>query len=173
MKYYLILLTAIILIGESCKVAATTRIFVVRHADRTPAPADDLIPAGVIRADELKRVLLNAGVDSIFSTNFVRTKKTVQPLANAKNLQIILYPNTQSLLNRILTNSKGKTVLVAGHSDNVPEIITQCGCTPPFNEIPDSQFDNLFLIIIQKEKINGTVSSSCKLIRMRYGAITN
>ncbi|MBL0255459.1 MAG: histidine phosphatase family protein [Chitinophagaceae bacterium] len=173
MKYILILLTAILLIGEGCKVAATTRIYIVRHADRTNPPEDDLIPIGVTRANELKRVLLLAGVDSIFSTNFERTKKTVQPLATAKNLQIIIYDNNANLLLRILKNSKGKTVLVAGHSDTVSELISLCGCSPPFAQIPSTQFDNLFLIILQKEKINNEVSTSCKLLQMKYGAITN
>lgn len=161
------------MLSEGCKVAKTTRIYIVRHAERTDSPQDDLIPAGVTRANELKRVLLLAGVDSIFSTDFIRTQKTAQPLASAKNLPIILYSDIAALLNRILKNSKGKTVLVVGHSNTVPELIAQCGCTAPFTEIPSGQFDNLFLIILQKEKINNEVSTSCKLLHMKYGAITN
>lgn len=173
MKFYLLLFTTILMFGSSCRVAQTTRIFMVRHADRTDPPQDNLIPAGVTRANELSRVLFHTGIDSIFSTNFNRTRNTVQPLATAKNLPIILYDNLDSLLNRILKNSKGKTVLVAGHSNTVSEFITKCGCTPPFAEIPSTQFDNLFLIILQKEKINNSVSTSCKLLQLKYGAVTN
>ena len=173
MKPCLLCLLSILILANGCKVANTTRIFIVRHADRTDPPTDDLLPLGVARANELKRMLFNAGADSIFSTDFVRTKKTVQPLANAKNLPVIIYSTNENLLNRILKNSKGKTVLVAGHSNTVPEFITKCGCVPPFADIPSTQFDNLFLIILQKEKINNSVSTSCKLIQMKYGAVTN
>jgi broad specificity phosphatase PhoE len=155
----------------SCRVAQTTRIFIVRHADRQVT--DDLNPEGIIRADELKRVLGNAGIDSIFSTDFVRTTKTVQPIAGQLHLPIIKYSTNTELLNRILKNSKGKTLLVAGHSNTVPELVQQCGCTPPFPVIPDTQFDNLFLVILQKEKINNQTTTSCKVLRLRYGAVTN
>lgn len=173
MKSCLFFFTIILILASGCKVAQTTQIFIVRHADRTNPPQDDLKDIGVTRSNELKRVLFNAGIDSIFSTDFVRTRKTVQPLATSKRLPIILYSDNVILLNRILTKSKGKTVLVAGHSDTVADFITKCGCTPPFAQIPSTQFDNLFLIILQKEKINNSVSSSCKLVQMKYGAVTN
>ena len=173
MKFYIVFFISLLMLGSSCKVAQTTRIYVVRHADRTPPPEDALITAGVTRANELSRVLFNAGVDSIFSTNTVRTRGTVQPLATAKGLPVILYSNNTDLLARILRNSKGKTVLVSGHSDTAPGFITACGCTAPYTLIPSTQFDNLYLIILQKETVNNSVSTSCKLLHMKYGAITN
>ena len=94
-------------------------------------------------------------------------------ITNFAGKGVLIYDNNANLLLRILKNSKGKTVLVAGHSDTVSELISLCGCSPPFAQIPSTQFDNLFLIILQKEKINNEVSTSCKLLQMKYGAITN
>ena len=171
-KMKLFLLIIIMPAFFSGSIAQTsTRIFVVRHADRESS--DDLNPAGVIRANELKRMLLNTGIDSIFSTDFVRTKKTVKPLADAVSLPVILYDSNPQLLKRILTRSKGKTLLVAGHSNTVPQLIKLCGCHPPFDNIPDTQFDNLFLLIIQHQKINTSFKNTCKLLYMKYGAVTN
>jgi len=166
-------LLIIIMVAFACSSLAqtTTRIFVVRHADRQPS--DDLNPAGVIRATELKRVLLHTGIDSVFSTNFVRTKKTVKPLADAMHLPVLLYDSNPQLLKRILKYSKGKTLLVAGHSNTVAQLIKSCGCHPPFDNIPDTQFDNLFLVIIQHQKTNVLFKNACKLLYMKYGAITN
>lgn len=148
-----------------------TKIFIVRHADREPG--DDLTAAGLVRAEELKRVLLNTGIDSVYSTNFIRTKKTVQPLATAEGLPVVLYDTNPLLLKRIL-KSRGKTMLVAGHSNTVPDLIKLCGCQPPYVNIPDTQFDNLFLVLIQYPKPGiGLLKSSCKLLHMKYGAITN
>ena len=148
----------------------TTRIFIVRHADRQPA--DDLNPAGLVRANELKRVLLNTAIDSIFSTNFVRTKKTVQPLADAKNLPVLLYDSNPPLLKRMLAYSKGKTLLVSGHSNTVAQLVKSCGCSLAFENIPDNQFDNLFLVIIQHPKPGIRQRNTCKVLHMKYGAVT-
>ncbi|MEO6313522.1 MAG: histidine phosphatase family protein [Chitinophagaceae bacterium] len=149
----------------------TTRIFVVRHADREPG--DNLNAAGLIRADELRRVLLLTGIDSVYSTNYTRTKKTVQPLAEAKNLPILLYDSNPPLVKRILKYNKGKTLLVAGHSNTVAQFIAACGCLPPFQHIPDTQFDNLFLVIIQHPPTNRSKKRTCRLLQMKYGLATN
>ena len=169
---WLVLIPLMLALAGSIHAQVTTRIFIVRHADRLPG--DDLSPAGVIRANELKRVLLNTGIDSVFSTNFVRTRKTVKPLADAEGLPVLLYDSNPQLLKRVLKTGKGKTVLVAGHSNTVAQFIKSCGCKPPYENIPDTQFDNLFLVIVQHPA--GSVvlfKSSCKLLHMKYGAVTN
>jgi 2,3-bisphosphoglycerate-dependent phosphoglycerate mutase len=150
---------------------STVRIFVVRHADRESF--DDLNPLGLVRAKELKRVLYNTGIDSIFSTDFVRTKKTAQPLATALSETINLYDSNPPLLQRIKKYSRGKTLLVVGHSNTVPAFIKACGCNPPFPLIPDNQFDNLFLLIMQLPAGKlPPLKNSCKLLSMKYGAPT-
>ena len=161
----------ILLAVESVGIAqSTTRIFVVRHADREPG--DELNPSGMQRAVELKRILMNTGIDSIFSTGFVRTQKTVAPLAAALNLPVLLYDSNPPLLKRIDLYSKGKTVLVVGHSNTVAQLIKACGCQPPFLNVPDNQFDNLFLIILQHANKKHPLSGSCRLLSMKYGAPT-
>lgn len=172
MRIYFYWIVFIVVGMTSCsRMAVPTQIIVVRHADRTPG--DDLTSAGLLRAEELKRVLVNTKIDSVFSTNFTRTKKTVQPLADAKNLPVVLYDNNAGLIERVLKLSKGKTVLVAGHSNTVPQLVTACGCTAPYENIPDTQFDNLFIIVLQKEKINGSMTTRCRLLHLKYGAKTD
>lgn len=151
-----------------------TKLFIVRHADKLPA-GDGLSAAGTARAKELKRVLALAGIDSVFSTNFNRTKNTVQPLADLVGVSVKLYATESEVVTRILQGSRGKRLLVAGHSNTVANLIQNCGCTPPatINPIPDTQFDNLFLVLVQKVSVNGAETSKCELIRMKYGAVTN
>ena len=170
-KFLPLLIIALFTVSNSKAQTTSTRIFIVRHADRETF--DDLNAAGIVRATELKRTLLNTGIDSIFSTKFVRTKKTVTPLVNAIGQQVILYDSNPQLLKRILSNSIKKTLLVVGHSNTVPQLIALCGCKPPYDNIPDTQFDNLFLVIIQQEKIKKILVRSCKLLHMKYGAVTN
>ena len=150
-----------------------TKIFIVRHADRDGAN-DDLTALGLARANELKRVLGLSNIDSIFSTNTIRTKKTAQPLATHRHRPILLYSDETTVINRIKKFSSGKRVLVVGHSDTVDDLIQKCGCTPPASitpSMPTTQYDNLFLVLIETPK-KGVVPK-CEVIHMKYGAVTN
>jgi len=173
-KYFFSVLAVLCLraAGE-CQVSVT-KIFIVRHADRL-GQGDDLSRPGLIRAAELKRVLGQSGIDSIFSTNFVRTRKTADPLAVQLGLPVVTYSAGLALINRIMTNSLWIRVLVVGHSDTVAKLIQSCGCTPPaaINPIPVNQFDNLFLVLIRRHTVNRLAVSKCEFIHMKYGAVTN
>ena len=150
-----------------------TKIFIIRHADRD-GQADDLSAPGNIRATELKRVLSPAKIDSIYSTNFTRTKKTAKPLAIQMGLPIKIYSDVPTIINQVIAKCKGKRVLIVAHSDTVDDLIRQCGCNPPPSidpNMPSTQFDNLFMVLLQK--IPGQLNLKCETIHMKYGAITN
>ncbi|HTL09999.1 MAG TPA: histidine phosphatase family protein [Chitinophagaceae bacterium] len=172
MKYFTCLLAGVLLLlcGNS-HAQTTSRVFIVRHADRQTE--DDLNPAGITRANELKRVLLQTGIDSIFSTNFVRTKKTVGPLAEALHLPVITYDSNPPLVQRLRAYNKGKTVLVAGHSNTVLPLVTALGCSAGNSTIPSGQFDDLFLVILEYTKKGKRTTKACRLLHMKYGAATD
>jgi hypothetical protein len=69
-----------------------------------------------------------------------------------------------NLINAIMEHSDfGKTILIIGHSNTLPQIIRKLGVTDyPYGDIPDNEFDNLFVITYKKEK--------AKLKVMKYGA---
>ena len=157
--------TTISAIGQ---VKSVTKIFILRHADKA---GEDLSPAGQVRAKELKRVLGEAKIDSIFSTDVPRTKHTAEVLARSLGLPVIIYNAEAAVIKRILKTCPGKRVLIVGHSNTVSSLIAKCGCTPPASitpNIPDAQFDNLFLVLVAKN-IN---LNTCEVIHMKYGAVT-
>lgn len=145
---------------------AVTKIFVLRHADRTPA-GDDLSVLGIKRANDLKRYLLPTNINALFSTNTVRTRRTVQPMVTGL-MPIRIYDPIPALITQIKTNFNGRRVVVIGHSNTVPQIITACGCISPFpaNGIPDNQFDNLLLLLV---RFNPVGVSTCELLHTKYG----
>ena len=174
MRYFCMLLLVIFCwpVASSGQ-APVTKIFIVRHADRVPN-ADELTPAGLKRALELKRVLGQSKIDSIFSTDFTRTKKTAQPLATSRHLPIGIYSDATVIIKRVFKYWAGKRVLIVGHSDTVDDLIRECGCTPPASidpQMPITQFDNLFLVIVQNIPAQGGLK--CEVIQMKYGAVTN
>jgi broad specificity phosphatase PhoE len=173
MKYTL-LLAVLFCLPNLLQSQALTKIFIVRHADRTEG--DALSEAGLARAEELKRVLGLSGIQQIFSTNTIRTTTTASPLATLLGLPIKKYTAVPDLIKEIKNGADGGSTLIVGHSDTVDDLISQCGCTPPpaiTPNMPATQFDNLFLVILQKKMVKKKVSWLCELTHMKYGAVTN
>ena len=144
----------------------TTTIIVVRHAEKindASNPNPDLTPAGQARAQELARVLANSGISKIFATQYGRTQQTVQPLANALQLQItqVDAKDTQELIRQI-DKHRGETILVSGHSNSVPGIIEALG-GGRVPDIPDSEHDNMYVLSIYRY-------GKAKVMLLRYGA---
>lgn len=150
---------------------ATTTVIFVRHAEKATMPADDpgLSEAGKMRAVELARQLSEAdvvaGIDAIYSTSYRRTEETVQPVAIALGLPITSYDasNTETIMDEIVRQHKGKIVLVVGHSNTVPALIGNMGASKNVPEIDEGEYDNLYLVSIPW-------FGKTKTIRLRYGA---
>ncbi|MEM9689746.1 MAG: phosphoglycerate mutase family protein [Pseudomonadota bacterium] len=149
---------------------ATTTLIFVRHADKAVLPADDpaLSPAGLQRAAELARQLVDAdvvaGIDAVYATPYRRAQETAQPVADALGLPITAYDaaDTEQVLDDILDRHKGKIVLVVGHSDTIPNLIANLGASKNVPPIADNEYDNIYLISIPW-------FGKTKTIRMRYG----
>src|SRR5262245_43762571 len=72
---------------------AQQAVFLVRHADlvgQAMAPPKELplSEAGQARAEKLASLLKDAGITAIYTTEFLRTKKTAEPLAQALKVEI-------------------------------------------------------------------------------------
>lgn len=143
-----------------------TTVILVRHAEKKIEPSNpdpDLSEAGQARAQELARMLGNAGVTAIYATNFKRTQQTVKPLSDAVGVQatIIDAKQTADLANRILTTNRGQTVFVAGHNNTVPEAIAALG-GERLPIIPENEFDNMFILTIYR-------FGRAKVVKLKYG----
>ena len=146
--------------------AGPTTVFLVRHAEKAAQPVDDppLTAAGRERTEELVRTLAEAGVTAIYSSQYQRTRLTVEPLARALGLEVVELPggDFERLARRIKSRDAGGVVVVAGHSNTVPEIIAALGAghvTP----IDDDEHDNLYVVTIE-------TSGSARVSTLKYGA---
>jgi 2,3-bisphosphoglycerate-dependent phosphoglycerate mutase len=143
-----------------------TTVVLVRHAEKKTEPDNpnpDLSPAGQARAQELVRVLGNAGVSAIYTSQFVRTQQTAQPLANHLRLSLTKVDagNTEELVRQIITNQSGGIVFVAGHNNTVPAAIAALG-GGDFPIIPENEFDNLFIVTVYR-------FGRAKVVKLKYG----
>ena len=149
---------------------ATTTIIFVRHAEKATSPANDpgLNDAGRRRAAELARQLVDAdvvaGIDAIYSTPYRRTVETAKPIADALDLPVSSYDasNTETIIDEIIKDHKGKIILVVGHSNTVPQMIGNMGASKNVAPIAENEYDNLFLVTIPW-------FGKTKTIRLRYG----
>jgi 2,3-bisphosphoglycerate-dependent phosphoglycerate mutase len=149
---------------------ALTKIYVLRHANKAANGVDNLNALGFTRAIDLKRYLAPTGINALFSTNFVRTRRTLQPMATAL-MPVRIYSDVPTLITNIRSTLPGRRIVVVGHSNTVPQIITGCGCASPFPAagIPESQFDNLLLILVRWTPAG---VPTCELLPMKYGEST-
>ena len=151
---------------EAIAPGRTTTVVVVRHAEKaTDDPVDPSISAiGWARAAALSETLKDAGVGAIYSTQLKRTRQTAEPLAKKLGLTIIertAATAAADLARDVLASQPGKTVLIVGHSNTVPQIVQAFSgaAIPP---IQDSEYDHMFIIVIAAQ-------SGPRLYDVRFG----
>ena len=143
-----------------------TTVILVRHAEKKLEPNNqdpDLAPEGVERAQEIARVFGNAGINSIFATQYKRTQQTVKPLSDRTGVAVTVLQANQpdELVKRIQTSLRGQTIFVAGHNNTVPAIASQLS-GETFPVIPESEYDNLFIVTVYR-------FGKAKVVRLKYG----
>lgn len=110
-------------------------VYVVRHAkagDRDEWEGDDrlrpLTKAGRRQAAALVDLLRREPIDRILSSPYVRCVETVEPLAEARHLNV---ESTEALAEgaggdqiiRLMTSNRGKNVALCTHGDLVEELL--------------------------------------------------
>jgi 2,3-bisphosphoglycerate-dependent phosphoglycerate mutase len=132
----------------------TTKFFVVRHAEKETNTMTSDVPLsemGRERALALKEILKNEKIGTVYSTNFIRSKSTAQPLAEAIGVTLQIYdPRDTTFINRIInTGNKDNegNMLIVGHSNTVDDIVNKLmGRTMIAGDLPETQYGDLFII---------------------------
>jgi phosphohistidine phosphatase SixA len=103
----------------------TTLYYLIRHAEKdTLDPKEEnpqLTDKGKKRAEKWAEIFKNIKFDAVYSTDFTRTRLTAEPSAKANNLDIILYKPNSINIDTFKSETKGKTILIVGHSNSTPK----------------------------------------------------
>lgn len=137
----------------------TTTFILVRHAEKADDGTDDppLNETGIARAEALKNHLKETVITAIYSTDYKRTRQTVQQIADVIGLRIKTYdPFADSVMVKMLKNESAGTVLISGHSNTTPMLVNKLIGKERYKQLKDSDYDNLF-IITASEIGNATV----------------
>ena len=138
---------------------STTNYYIVRHAEKETQASNmssdvSLSAAGMERAEALKNILQDKKIQSIFSTNTIRTKSTAKPISDATGISIKVYDSRDTLyVSRLKNISKGN-ILVVGHSNTVDDIINKLAGQNLLQDLPDSAYGDLFIVKKKGENIH-------------------
>ena len=146
MKPFVLLLLMLVAFSVA---SAEPVVVIVRHAEKAANdPKDpDLSPAGRERAEVLARILKDASIAAIFTSEFKRTQETAAPTSAATGIAptVVGGKDTELLVSRLhqLTGN----ALVVGHGDTIPDIIKALGIDAAVT-IPDNDYTELFVVTL-------------------------
>jgi phosphohistidine phosphatase SixA len=155
-------------------------VFLARHAEKETTPPEDppLTTAGQERAQTLMRMLAGTGIKTIYTSQFLRTRQTAEPLAKQlgvdvtvlaikmddKNPRKVSDQSYVEVVNKVYERA-GESVLIVGHSNTLSEIIKRLG-GDMMPSIDDKEFDDLFVVTIYAK-------GKAKVLRLKYGSKSN
>jgi broad specificity phosphatase PhoE len=143
--------------------AQTTKYIIVRHAEKDTTLADAKMMAsdpplnsiGVTRALSLVGKFREDKINQIYSTNFIRTKTTAEPIAKAQNLNIAIYDprKLDSFATQLLSSENtGKTILIVGHSNTSPKLVNLLIKKDQFKDLDESIYDSYWIVTSKNGK---------------------
>ncbi|WP_420573168.1 SixA phosphatase family protein [Kordia sp.] len=130
----------------------TSTYYLIRHAEKDRSDKSnknpDLTKQGNNRAAYWAEVFKNVKFDAVYSTEYNRTQQTAKPTAEANELEITSYHPFKIDMESFLKRTKGKTVLVVGHSNTTPAFTNRLLNKEMFESIDDDNNGNLYIVTI-------------------------
>lgn len=149
--------------SEMTRFQSPATIFLVRHAEKSTDKDDPaLTTQGRQRAERLADLLKDAGITSVYSTDYSRTRDTAAPMAKHLGVEIKIYDGSDlnALADRLKTTD-GRA-LVVGHSNTTPELTELLGGEGGEPIIEATEYNRLYIVSLGN---NGEAST----ILLRYG----
>jgi len=160
------LLSLVFILSFSCKSdkkegsnlsTETTVYYLIRHAEKDRSINSDdpeLTDLGIERANNWAAHFKSIELDYIYSTDYKRTQQTALPTAIDKKLVIQSY-DPKNLNDEIFKGkTKGKKVLIVGHSNTTPAFVNAILGKQEYQQIDDDDNGKLFIVTIQNEEVS-------------------
>ena len=148
---WLQLVLAGLFLGCALPVDAQHAIFVLRHAERVEYESPDgvLSEAGEARARVLARLLGDAGVTAIYTSDRTRTNQTAQPLAELLHITPTIVggqDQVEATVRLVRARDPDGRVVIVGHSDSVPRFLKAFGYSGDV-VIGGREHDDIFVVL--------------------------
>ena len=140
----------------SCTTEETTRYYLIRHAekDRTDATNKnpDLNEKGQERALKWAAYFKSIELDAVYSTAYNRTQQTASPTAERQGLAVQNYDPRKMFTEDFKKETKGKTVLIVGHSNTTPVFANTILGEKKYPNMDDHDNASLYVVTLKGDK---------------------
>jgi phosphohistidine phosphatase SixA len=136
----------------------TTTYYLVRHAEKAVEGIEDpdLSDKGQARAQRIAAMLKDKNVTRLYATPYKRTRQTLQPLAENLDLKILAYDyRDEKSITRMIEDCKGKTSVIAGHSNTIPQLANRLINKKVYTDMDDKDYTRMWEIILSGDKVIG------------------
>ena len=155
MKKFLLTIFVFVLF-IACASHKTTTYYLIRHAEKdrtnTTNKNPNLNSDGVIRAEKWAKNFENIKLDAVYSTDYNRTQQTAAPTAKSKGLIVQSYNPSKMYDSIFKKNTKGKTVLVVGHSNTTPVFANTILGQKKYKNMADNDNASLYIVTVVNDK---------------------
>jgi len=129
-----------------------TTYYFIRHAEKERTDETNKNPnlneKGTLRAEHWSTIFENVAFDAIYSTEYNRTIQTATPVALSKNLEVQFYDPNELFSEEFKIDTKGKTILIVGHSNTTPQFVNAILESDNYHEMEDTNNSNLYIVTI-------------------------
>lgn len=165
MKHFLIVAFALSFIipinAQEQTNSSTTSYYLIRHAEKDRSNKTNRNPhltdTGKERAENWAKVFKNIKFDMIYSTNYNRTIETASPTAKVNNIEVSFYDPRDLKLKEFMISTKGKTVLIVGHSNTIPMFTNGLLGEKKYEDISDDNNSNLYIVTVTEDSKSSIV----------------
>ena len=153
-KFLLIIFVFTLFIA--CTSDKTTTYYLIRHAEKDRTNNTNKNPNlnsdGVIRAEKWAKHFENIVLDAVYSTDYNRTQQTAAPTAKSKDLIVQSYNSSKMYDSIFKKNTKGKTILVVGHSNTTPVFANAILGQKKYKNMADNDNASLYIVTVVNDK---------------------
>jgi 2,3-bisphosphoglycerate-dependent phosphoglycerate mutase len=158
-RYFQFLVIALVLLlaGQATAQKRKT-IILIRHAEKDTSEFTDqmnpsLSAAGKERSERLVKRIGKFRPGAIYSTDYKRTRETVEPLAKKRGKPIQIYDASKprDLIDAIM-KSEIKRFVIVGHSNTIPPLANLLTGKELFKNLEDAEHSVIWIIRIRGGK---------------------
>lgn len=156
MKKYFFLLVFALSILSACSSGETTTYYLIRHSEKDRTDKMNRNPnlnfEGEKRAQKWANYFEDIHLDAVYSTSYNRTIQTATPTAQTKKIEIQHYNPSKMYDSIFKADTKGKTVLVVGHSNTTPVFVNKILGEDKYQNMDDNDNASLYIVTISGNK---------------------
>jgi 2,3-bisphosphoglycerate-dependent phosphoglycerate mutase len=131
-------------------------IILIRHAEKAEAKTKDpsLSAMGKERADELVKLFKDTPIAAFYTTAYKRTTETITPIAKDNGKEVLTYnPSDQNSIAEMIQSGKGKRMMVAGHSNTIPQMVNALIGKNEFTTIDESDYGKILIVVFKGNEL--------------------